>query len=288
MIPLWMTVIVAGAVDVRVGVQVVRAAVGRPARVGEADRRRSASRSASAVARLASLPARFSTKTAARLGHERDPGRVVAAVLEARAAPRGGSGPPRGDPCSRRCRTCRLSSSVCRRARAARGASLGARPRAPRARRRARETSAGVRALDHDPQRGLGARRPDEDAPAGRELASRGARSRAASSGSASHWSLCRTWTARCSCGNSGIAAASSSIRPAGRAEDPQDLERGDDPVAGVACSRTITWPLFSPPRPAPGHLHPVEDVLVARPASGRPARRRPERRREAAVREDA
>ena len=29
-----------------------------------------------------------------------------------------------------------------------------------------------------------------------------------------------------------------------------------------------MTWPLFSPPSPAPGHLHPLEDVLVA---DGRP-----------------
>ena len=72
----------AGAVDVRVGVQVVRAAVRRPARVGEPDprvrrpvqeRRR----------KVGQLPRPLLDEELARLGDERDPGRVVAAILQA-------------------------------------------------------------------------------------------------------------------------------------------------------------------------------------------------------------
>ena len=35
-------------------------------------------------------------------------------------------------------------------------------------------------------------------------------------------------------------------------------------PSPEVVCSRMMTWPLFSPPRPAPDDLHALEDVLVA------------------------
>ena len=71
----------AGAVDVGMGVQVIRAAVGRPARVGEADAgvRRPVLHRRGEVGELAHL---LLDEKVAGLGDERDPGRVVATVLE--------------------------------------------------------------------------------------------------------------------------------------------------------------------------------------------------------------
>ena len=72
----------AGRPEVRVGVDVVRGAVGGPAGVPDAGGRRRQRRARRcAFSRLASLPARLS-ETIAAVGHERDPGGVVAAVLQ--------------------------------------------------------------------------------------------------------------------------------------------------------------------------------------------------------------
>ena len=81
MIPLWITVIVAGAVLVGMGVEVVGPAVGRPARVREADRRvrRPVGDRGLEVGELARL---LLDEQVALLVDERDPGGVVAAVLE--------------------------------------------------------------------------------------------------------------------------------------------------------------------------------------------------------------
>ena len=179
MIPLWMTVMSPGAVLVGMGVEVVRPAVGRPAGVGEADRgvRRPVGDRGLEVGELAGL---LLDEQVAVLVDEGDPGRVVAAVLEPLEAldedrprlPGPGvaddsahvadvSSASRGS--DRRACSCPDASS------APSGVSLVARPRGPRSRRPARATSVGVRALDHDPQRGLRAGRPDEDPAAAAE-----------------------------------------------------------------------------------------------------------------------
>ena len=140
----------ARAVAVGMGVEVVRAARGWPSGCARARSRRAGVRSASAVWRLASLPARFSTKRSPCLVDERDPRRVVAAVLEAPQPLDAGSDLPPGAPCNRRCRTCRLRPPFVpvgadRRVVAppvAHGASLDAPSRGPRGRRRAPVTSA--------------------------------------------------------------------------------------------------------------------------------------------------
>ena len=82
MIPLWIDRDLAGAVLVRVGVEVVRPAVRGPAGVGEADRR---VRRAIRDGRLEvdQLAGPLLHEHLAVLVDQRDPGRVVAAVLEA-------------------------------------------------------------------------------------------------------------------------------------------------------------------------------------------------------------
>ena len=58
-------------------------------------------------------------------------------------------------------------------------------------------------------------------------------------------------------------------------------------PSPDVVCSRTMTWPLFSPPSDGARDLHPLEDVLVAdRGPDDLPAGRLDDRL-EPAVRED-
>ena len=54
-----------------------------------------------------------------------------------------------------------------------------------------------------------------------------------------------------------------------------------------VVCSRTMTWPLFSPPRPGARDEHPLEDVLVADGGADDVAAGRLDDRLQAAVRED-
>ena len=82
--------------------------------------------------------------------------------------------------------------------------------------------------------------------------------------GSPSHCSLCRTRTARCSWGRSGIRSASSARRRPLVVTTRRTSSAVTSPSPEVVCSRTITWPLFSPPRPGAGDLHALEDVLVA------------------------
>ena len=82
MIPLWMTVISPVQSRCGMGVEVVRPAVGRPARVGEADRgvRRPVGDGRLEVGQLAGP---LLDEQVAGVIDERDAGRVVAAVLEA-------------------------------------------------------------------------------------------------------------------------------------------------------------------------------------------------------------
>ena len=97
---------VAGAVDVGMRVEVVGPAVGRPAGVGEADRRLRAWRPAAPCAGWTSLPARFSTNSSpdrrsrARCPPSRSPGTRGA------RGPRAGWAPRHAARCIRRCRTC--------------------------------------------------------------------------------------------------------------------------------------------------------------------------------------
>ena len=108
----------ARAVDVRVGVEVVRAGRASPSACARGRCRRGASGPASAVG---GWPAcrRASRRTGRRPVDEGDAGGVVAAVLEAARAPRSGSGRPRAGRCSRRFRTCWAVLLSARRARAA-------------------------------------------------------------------------------------------------------------------------------------------------------------------------
>ena len=68
--------------DVRVSVADGRRAVGRPARVGDADRRRAAARGSSSRARLSSLPSARRRAMAALIDGA-DASRVIAAIFEA-------------------------------------------------------------------------------------------------------------------------------------------------------------------------------------------------------------
>ncbi len=82
MIPLWMTDDVAGAVLVRMGVQVVRPAVGRPARVRETD---GGVWGPIGQGRLevGQLAGSLLHEEVAGVIDERDAGRIVAAIFEA-------------------------------------------------------------------------------------------------------------------------------------------------------------------------------------------------------------
>ena len=76
----------ARAVGVGVGVEVVRAAVRRPAGMGEADRRRGGCRVEQRRAQVGQLARALLHEQLAGGGHEGDAGRVVPPVLEAREA----------------------------------------------------------------------------------------------------------------------------------------------------------------------------------------------------------
>ena len=81
MMPLWTSGDPAVGGDVRVGVHVGRAAVGRPAGVPDAEPVGGSGCSASSASRLAILPA-FLATCSRRRRHDGDPGGVVAAVLQ--------------------------------------------------------------------------------------------------------------------------------------------------------------------------------------------------------------
>src|SRR5437667_10490663 len=72
------------------------------------------------------------------------------------------------------------------------------------------------------------------------------------SAGSPSHWSLWRALTARCCCGRRWTWAARSARERPVRVMTRRTSSAVTTPSPVVVCSRMITWPLFSPPRPAP------------------------------------
>ena len=141
------------------------------------------------------------------------------------------------------------------------GASVVAPPRGPRASPPVRR-----RAPLRDPRPSPAGRVPSPTAGRGRVRSpptARRLRDRPGRTGSPSHWSLGRAWTARCCWGKRGIAAARSA-RDAPRGHDPQHLERGHDAVArhGVLEDDHVARLLAAEVRPR--QLHAFEDVLVA------------------------
>ncbi len=92
----------------------------------------------------------------------------------------------------------------------------------------------------------------------------------------------------RCSCGSSGMSAASSDRRPAGPRQDVQDLQRRDDAVAagGVLADDDVAALLAA--EAGAREEHRVEDVAVAHVVSHHAATGRLDDRGQAAVGEDA
>ena len=129
---------VARAIDVRMRVQVVRPSMRRPARMGEADGRRWRDVEQGG-AQVAELAGSLLDEELAVGGHERDAGRVVAAILQARQAlEQDGRGLTRPDVADDP--TCWLALS-----RWSGGVSVDARQRGQPTRRRARPRAAGPR-----------------------------------------------------------------------------------------------------------------------------------------------
>ena len=291
---------VAGAVLVGMGVQVVRPAVGRPARVGEADRgvRRPIGDRGLEVGELAGL---LLDEQVAVLVDEGDPRRVVAAVLEplealdqdrarlpgsrvADDAAHVAGSPPR--PAAATAGPSEVRGGSARPPRGAGGVSLVARPRGSRSRRpaRPRASASGPSTMTRRAGSVPDGRTRTRPPPPSRASASRIARWIA---GSPSHWSLWRAFTARCCWGSSGIRAGELGERPAGPGHDPEDLERGDDAVAGRRVLEDDHVAALLAAEAGARDLHPLEDVLVADRRPDHLAAGRLDGRLEAAVRED-
>ena len=246
------------------GVEVVRAARGSPSGCarGRSPRAASGPRSPSGGWRACPPSSPRTGRPARRRG--RCP-RSRSRGIRDGGDPRSGSGPPHGDRYSRRCRTCAWGVLLgLELAAPPRLASVVAPLRAPRWRRPARRPR---RHRGPRPSPAARARCPRDGRGSGR--AARAARSASAiarpRTSSFSHWSRWRTRIARCCWGRSGHRARRARrSRPDAARHDPQQLERGDDPVArgGVLADDHVAALLAA--EAGARDQHRGEDVLVA------------------------
>ena len=146
-------------------------------------------------------------------------------------------------------------------------ASLVALPRAPRARRPARHERR-VLALDHDPQRRLRARRPDEDAAAAGRAGLAPRRWPAGRTGPPPTGPCDGPGPRAAAAAAAGCRAASSARAAPARAMTRSTSSAVTMPSPDVVCSRIDDVAALLAAQAGARDLHPLEDVLVA---DGRP-----------------